>query len=395
MDKPRIVVVDFGGQYTLLIARAIRNLGVRPVVLSPEETDILLKTYKPKGVILSGGWSSIYSKDAPVLSRAVLDAHIPVLGICLGMHWLAHMLGGTVESLPARKEYGIRQFTRIVENDPLLRYLPDNSSVLASHGDSVTVSPRGARHTGMTQACPISSFSILKKNLFGVAFHPECNETEFGQQIFRNFLDICGAENDWDPADIVAQIRFNIVNTLPRKSRVLLLMSGGLDSTVVAAIAEPVLRERLICVMIDTGGLRADEMKEIRRNAVAARCSFHVKYAKQEFLAALNGLIDEEEKHLALQHVYESKVQEMKSIFGITHVIQETLASDMIKTGKKGNAAHIKTHHNVGVDSIAPLSDLFKDEVRDIARFLGFPVSDSQNHYGCDAPASADCARLV
>ncbi len=373
MDEPQIVVVDLGGQYTLLIGRAIRNLGVRPTVLSPEAVATLLQSYHPKGIILSGGWSSIYSKDAPHVSDAIVAAHVPVFGICLGMHSLAHTLGGRVESLSTQREFGVREFVRMAKNDPLLHDIPEKSLVLASHGDSVTVLPRGARHTGMTQACPIASFSIPQKNLFGVQFHPECGETEYGVQIFRNFLDICGVKKDWDPGQIITRICANVLNALPRKSRAGLLFSGGVDSTVVAAILGPVLQERLICVIIDTGGLRDDEMREIRRNAVAAKSAFHVEEAKQEFFAALNGLIDGEEKRLAFQRIYGKKAQEIKDKFNISHVVQGTLVADRIGSGKVGNAAHIKTHHNVGVESINPLGDLFKDEVRDIARFLGLP----------------------
>lgn len=373
MDGPQIVVVDLGGQYTLLIARAIRNLGVRPVVLSPEAVGASIQSCKPKGIILSGGWSSIYSKDAPSVSNAILEANVPVLGICLGMHWLAYTLGATVESLSAQREYGVRQFVRIVDDDPLFRDIPEKSFVLASHGDSVTSLPRGARRTGMTETCPIASFSVSKKNLFGIQFHPECKETEFGAQIFRNFLNICGAQKDWDPAQVITRIRADVLNALPRKSRVILLFSGGVDSTVVAAMLGPILQERLICVTIDTGGLRDDEMREIRRNAVAARCALHVVEAKQEFLAALNGLIDGEEKRLEFQRIYNKKVQEIKDGFKISHIIQGTLAADIIGSGKVGNAVRIHTHHNVGAESITPLSGLFKDEVRDIARFLGLP----------------------
>lgn len=373
MNEPQIVVVDLGGQYTLLIGRVIRNLGVRPAILSPEAVGTLLQSYHPKGIILSGGWSSICSKDAPHVPDAILAAHIPVLGICLGMHWLAHTLGGTVESLSAQREYGILDFVRLVGDDPLLRNIPEKSFVLASHGDSVTVLPRGVRHTGMTQACPIASFSIPQKNLFGIQFHPECAETEYGAQIFRNFLDICGAQKDWNPGQMIARIRADVLRALPRKSCALLLISGGVDSTTVAALLWPALQERLICVTIDTGGLRDDEMREIRRNTVAAGCAFYVREAKQEFLTKLNGLICGEEKRLAFQEVYNKKTQEIKDEFKIFHVIQGTLAADIIGSGKVGKAVRIHTHHNVGVESIAPLSDLFKDEVRDIARFLGLP----------------------
>ena len=372
MDEPQIVIVDLGGQYTLLIARAVRRLGVRPVVLSPEMSDAFIQSYKPKGIILSGGWSSIYSEDAPSIPDAILDAHVPVLGICLGMHWLVRVLGGAIEPAFAQKEYGIQQFVRMVGNDPLLCDIPKTSSVLVSHGDSVTVLPRSARHTGMTRTCAISSFSIPEQNIFGVQFHPECSETEYGSKLLKNFLDICGTKEDWYPARIIEQIRSDMLRVLPKKGPIMHLFSGGVDSTTVAAIMQPLLKDRLICIAIDTGGLRDNEIMDIRRNAVAAKCYLMIIDAKQEFLAALDGLIDPEEKRIAFQGVYKKKIEQIKEKLKISYTIDGTIESDVIQSGKEGNAAHIKTHHNVGTTDFNPLRGLFKDEVRDLAR-LGLP----------------------
>ncbi|MEK9195488.1 MAG: gamma-glutamyl-gamma-aminobutyrate hydrolase family protein, partial [Patescibacteria group bacterium] len=321
-----------------------------------------------KGIILSGGWSSIYSEDAPPVPDTILAAGIPVLGICLGMHCIARTLGGTVEPLHDQKEYSVQQFILMVSSDPLFRGIPKISPVRVSHGDSVTVLPRHARHTGMTQNCSISSFSIPEKNIFGVQFHPECSETEYGLLLLRNFLDICDTKEDWRPTSIIEQIRSDMLRALPKKGPVIHLFSGGVDSTTVAAIMQPILGDRLICVAIDTGGLRHNEIIDIRRNAVAVKCPLTVINAKQEFLAVLDGLIDPEEKRLAFQGVYKKKIEEIKESFKTSYVIDGTIESDVIESGKVGNATHIKTHHNVGTADFNPLRGLFKDEVRDLAR---------------------------
>ena len=377
MEASQIVIIDMGGQYTFLIGRKLRELGVRSIILAPEDMDQWLASNHPKGIILSGGWASIYDANAPQISDSVLGSGIPILGICLGMHWLAHKFGGNVVSSLKQKEYYIRQFSRTVASDPLLGNIPERSVVLASHGDSVAVLPKGAYKSGKTPDCPIAAFSIPEKNIFAVQFHPECTESQQGKAILKNFLDICQTTQDWSPPSVIDQIRSEVLCALPGEAAVIHLFSGGVDSTVIAAILDPVMRdpkrERLICVTFDTGSLREGELREIRRNAVAAKCALHVIEAKQEFMAALDGLIDGQEKRLTFQRVYQKKVDEMKAMFKTPHVIQGTLAADLIESAHKGKAALINIHHNVGLGSLDPLRDLFKDEVRDLARFLGLP----------------------
>ena len=373
MEAPQMLIIDLGGQYTLLIARRIRELGVRSVVLSCEYANEWLTLNRPKGIILSGGWASIHDANAPQVPDSVLTTSVPVLGICFGMQWLAHTLGGVVESQIAHREYGVREFTRTVATDPLLRDIPEKSMVLVSHGDSVTVLPKHVYRSGGTQDCAIAAFSILEKNIFAVQFHPECAETQYGIHILKNFLDICHATQDWNPSSVAAEIRSEVLAVLPRKSSVIHLFSGGVDSTVIAAVLEPILHDRLICVTFDTGSLREGEMREIRRNAYTAKSSLCVIEAKHTFMAALSGLTDSQEKRLAFQRAYRQKVEDMKIYFKTPYVLQGTLATDLIESGEQGNAVVIKTHHNVGMESINPLRGLFKDEVRDLARFLGLP----------------------
>lgn len=378
MEQSQILIGDLGGQYTLLIARRLRERGVRSVVCSSERMDEWLGQNHPKGIILSGGWASVHDANAPHVPDSALGAGVPVLGICLGMHWLAKKFGGVVGSSVAYKEYGVYEFTRTMGHDPLFRNIPEKSQVRLSHGDSVTALPKCAHRSGRTRECPIAAFTIPEKNIFAVQFHPECAESQYGSVILQNFLDVCGTVQDWNPSSIVEQIRSEVINALPKKSPVIHLFSGGVDSTVIAAILEPILRERLICVTFDTGGLREGEMRDIRRNAVAAKCSLHCIDAKKECMVALAGLTDAQSKRLAFQRAYQEKVEEMKVMFGTSYAIQGTLAADLIESGIQGNAALIKTHHNVGVESINPLRDFFKDEVREIARFLKLPDSISE-----------------
>ncbi len=371
---PQIIVVDLGGQYTRLIARKIRELGVRSVVLSAEAAGEALASCKPKGIILSGGWASVRdTDDAPDVPEAILTAGIPVLGVCLGMQWLAKKLGGVVESWASQREYGVYDFKCMVASDPLFQGVPEKSLVRLSHGDSVTVLPVGAYRSGMTKDCGIASFTIPDKQIFAVQFHPECTETDHGSQMLKNFLEICGAVPDWNPECLVAQIRSEVLAAVPKGAKLIHLFSGGVDSTVIAKLLEPVFQDRLVCAFIDTGSLREGEFMEVRRNAVAAGCSLHYFEAKREFVAVMSGLIDGEARRIAFQEMYRNKMEEFKDIFKTQYATQGTLATDLIESGQEGGAALIKTHHNAGVDSINPLRSLFKDEVRDVARFLGLP----------------------
>ena len=372
MEVPQILVVDLGGQYALLIARRIRECGVRSAVLTPSDADSWLAANRPKGIILSGGWASVNDADAPHIPDSVLAANVPVFGICLGMQWLAKQLGGVVESSAGRSEYGIREFTWIGGTDPLFKGIAKKIRVRASHGDSVTVLPKHAYRTGSTPDCSIAGFSIPEKGIFAVQFHPETTDSECGSQILANFLEICGVTHDWNPVSMIRDICSEVVSALPPKASVVHLFSGGVDSTVVAAMLHPILRERLKCVSFNTGA--CEDQKNILRRAVAAKCFLSIMDMSREFFAALEGLTDAEEKRLAFQRTYDEQVERMRLEYKTPHVIQGTLAADLIKSGQQGAAAHIKTHHNVGIKSIQPLRNLFKDEVRELARTLNLPA---------------------
>ena len=372
MEVPQILVVDLGGQYALLIARRLHELGVRPVVLAPSAAASWLAANRPKGIILSGGWASVNDAALPQIPDSILEARVPVLGICLGMHWLAKQLGGVVESSAMHSEYGIREFMRTVKTDPLFKGISEKIWVRVSHGDSVTVLPKQAHRTGSTPDCPIAGFSIPERGIFAVQFHPETTDSECGPQIFANFLEICGAVCDWNPVSMIDEIRHEVVSVLPPKVPVIHLFSGGIDSTVVAAMFSPILQERLRCISFNTGA--CEDQKNILRSAVAAKCPLSNIDVSHEFFAALTGLTDAAEKRLAFHREYDKQVKKIKCEYKTSLVMQGTIATDLIETGQRGEAAEIKRHHNVGVDSIQPLCNLFKDEVRELARTLGLPA---------------------
>ena len=378
MDNAQILIIDFGGQYTRIIGRRLRELRMRPLVLDALQANNWLSSHTPKGIIISGGWTSIYDNNAPALSPRIFERNIPLLGICLGMHWIAQTLGGTVAQAAGRREYGVREFVRADSIDPLFLGVPEKSMVLASHGDSVTMLPPQARMIGSTSDCPIAAFALPAKKIWAVQFHPEVADSVYGRTMLKNFLSLCGAKEDWDSAHIVSAIQKEVKGVLIPHAPYIHLFSGGVDSTVIAAMLKPILGERLKCVALDAGNFRENEADEIHRNANAAGCGLMMIDVKKEFLAGLAGMIDAEEKRLAFQRVYRTVIENIKNSFGAAEVMQGTLATDLIESGAAGQASLIKTHHNVGVASINPLNGLFKDEVREIARFLGLPEQVSE-----------------
>lgn len=359
--EPQIVVVDLGGQRT---AQKIRELGVRSVVLSPQIAGEMLATqdYKPKGIILSSGWEQIYCADAPEIPKSILDAGVPILGIATGMQWLAQTLGGVIRRYS--KEYGFRTFICVAASDPLFSGIPERSMVRMSHEDSVAVLPCGAYRSGMTIHCGIASFTIPNKKICAIQFHPEDPETQYGAEILKNFLLICNAVPDWDPACIVKGICANVRSELSKKAKVLHLMSGGVASTVLAKILYPVLRERLICIVIDTGDMDRNEIIHIRRNLVAAGCSFEIVDARQECAGASGNLTDEAQKRLALQ---------LKTLYQIRYVMQGTLAKNLIGSEQERGIIPVDVLHDTECKTLNPLINFSKDEIRDIARFLKLP----------------------
>lgn len=383
VDLPQLLIVDLGSQYSHVIVRTLRDLGFRSALLSPAKAEKLLSQYKPKGIIWSGGAACVGDSGAPVPPKNCLG-EVPVLGICLGMQYLAEWLGGRLSKHIQHKEYGPRAATITRRDSPLFRDVPDGT-VLCSHGDSVAVAPPGFTVTAVTKDCPVLAFEAADgRPIFGVQFHPEVTITTHGKTILENFVrGICGATPDWQPQDLIAAIRNDVLAQLPPDAVVLHGFSGGVDSTVIAAILAPALGQRFIGLTIDAGQLRDGELMHIRQAAAAAGlANHHIIAAADELLAALGQTTDAETKRQTFKRVYTESVERLAKKINATNFIQGTLATDLIEAGSLGGASLIKSHHNVGLtmkpNQLHPLAHLFKHEVRDLARSCKLPSSVSE-----------------
>ena len=382
-----IVVLDFGGQYTQLIARRIREQQVFSAIVPCTASLVEIGSYEPAGIILSGGPSSVYDAGAPKCDPAVLDAGIPVLGICYGMQWIAKTLGGKVEAA-GRREYGRAEFaTEAAENAELFRGLPGKLRIWNSHGDHVLAVPPGFRATGKTENA-IAAIQNIEKRIHAVQFHPEVNHTEQGTAILRNFLfAVCKAEPKWSGSAFVEETVDAIRQRVGQKQAICAL-SGGVDSTVAAVMVHRAIGDRLTNVFVNTGLLRKNEF-ELTLQMYRERLGLHVVGvdAAERFLGRLQGITDPEEKRKRIGREFiavfaeEAERLERESGHEIGFLVQGTLYPDVIESvSVKGPSATIKTHHNVGglpdkmpFALIEPLRDLFKDEVRRIGRELGLP----------------------
>jgi len=391
MDKMQILIVDYGSQYTLVIGRTLRELGVRSVILPPKKVDAWLKNNTPKAVILSGSNWSVHNEGAPELPRSldITGKKYFILGVCYGMQLLAYKLGGKVDRPLSHREYGPAVVT-VNTKHPFFNEVKEKTEVWASHGDTVTKLPKG--FTSIATSGGIASMSNKDNRILGIQFHPEVTDTKEGKKILQNFLDISGCKKDWNPLDLIHEIQKEVVDIVNKnkkeKQNVILGVSGGVDSTTLAAILAPVLKDKLICVAIDTGGLRANEITELRENTAYALSqgqslrkkdikNFKIIDASNEFIKNIGTTIDGEEKRAKFRSVYKKIFEEQIKKYNAGFIVQGTLATDIIESGKAGESAMIKTHHNVGldweVDDLHPLRNLFKYEVRELARALKLP----------------------
>jgi GMP synthase (glutamine-hydrolysing) len=376
-----IVILDFGSQYTQLIARRVRENRVYCEV-HPCDLDLqVVRSLNPIGVILSGGPGSVYEKDAPQADPGLFDLGVPVLGICYGMQLLAHRLGGEVEPSDQR-EYGR---ARIAVRHPgaLFAGLEENESVWMSHGDRVRRPPTGFTVCATTETAPIVAVENVERRLYGIQFHPEVSHTVSGGEILRNFLyGICSAGGDWAMASFLDEAVESIRARAP-EGGLLCGISGGVDSAVVASLLNRAVGDRLTAVFVDNGLLRKGEVQQVRHGLrEELKLPVRVAEAAPRFLSALAGVEDPEEKRRRIGHVFIDVFQEEAAqLEGVRYLAQGTLYPDVIESvSVKGPSAVIKTHHNVGglpdelgFELIEPLRWLFKDEVRQLGRELGLP----------------------
>ncbi len=383
MQRPLVLILDFGSQYTMLIARRVRELGVYCEILpctTPQET---LRARAPRGLILSGGPASVTDPSAPSLDRALLELGIPVLGICYGEQLLVHLLGGKVEPATDR-EYGAAKVT-VTRNDGVLARFGkhDVLDVWMSHGDRVVELPPGFEVLATSPGSPYAAVADLTRRLYGVQFHPEVSHTPRGGALLAAFVfDVLKLSPDWSPASFVeegvARIRQQV-----GEGHCLCALSGGVDSSVAAVLAHQAIGDRLTCIFVDNGLLRRGEREQVER---VFRDHFHLDLrvvdARRQFLDALAGVSDPETKRKIIGRVFiEVFDAEAARIAGVTHLVQGTLYPDVIESVSfKGPSAVIKSHHNVGglpdhmkLSLVEPLRELFKDEVRAVGQALSIP----------------------
>ena len=383
MKYDTILVLDFGGQYCHLIGRRIREYGVYselvPHDIKPEEIKLLSEKSNVKGLVFSGGPASVYEPNAPRPDPSILDLDLPVLGLCYGHQLMAEMAGGKVEPTKQR-EYGVAYIT-IDKPVGVLKKLDNREKVWMSHGDTVLSIPAEYEILAHTENCPVAAFRHKEKPIYGLQWHPEVVHTEKGVRMLRNFIfEVCKCEPNWKIEDVIEKAVKEIKNEIG-EGRAIIALSGGIDSSVATALAAKAIDNRLTAVFVDHGFMRENEPEFVKDTFQKFKINLIIADARERFLTKLKGVVDPEKKRKIIGEEFIRVFEEIAERTNAEYLIQGTIYPDRIESGFRKFSDKIKTHHNVAglplrimfKKIVEPLRDLYKDEVRKVAKMLGLP----------------------